>query len=185
MNGNEKYFEQKFNECSKFIKAKPKDIVSLKYREIRDHYFYQELLANLTNIEGLEIENLGHIMNGVSYKVSYGSQGIVIVEHETGLEILYISGSIASLIALVLQVASMIGDRRNKMHSYPNDLKDVEVRYFDKKGDFIEEHRPNYLPFEIFLLPQAFITEIEVLNKRVNSLEKKIRQLTIKQKKGK
>jgi len=182
MNRDDKYFEQKFNECSKFIKANPKDIVSLKYREIRDHYFYQELLSNLNNIEGLKVENLGQIMNGISYKISYGSQRVVLVEHETGLEILYISGSIASLIALILQVASMISGRRKGMPAYPSDLRDVEVRYFNKKGDFIEDHRPNYLPFEIFLLPQTFITEIEMLNKRVANLEKKIKQFTDKQK---
>jgi hypothetical protein len=185
MNRDDKYFEQKFNECSKFIKANPKDIVSLKYREIRDHNYYQELLSNLNNIEGLKIENLGHIMNGISYKISYGSQRVVLVEHETGLEILYISGSIASLIALILQVASMISGRRKGMQGYPNDLRDVEVRYFDKKGEFIEDHRSNYLPFEIFLLPQALITDIEMLNKRVANLEKKIKQLTDKQKNNK
>jgi len=185
MKGDEKYFEQKFNECSKFIKTRPKNIVSLKYRGIRDNNFYQELLGNLNGIEGLQVSNLGNVMNGISHKISYASQDIIIVEHETGLEILYISGSIASLIGLVLQVASMIGDGRNRMHSYSDDFRDVEIRYFNKHGDFIEEHKPNYLPYEIFLFPQSIIKEIEVLNKRINSLEKKIKQLTGKQKKEK
>jgi hypothetical protein len=174
---NENYFEQKFTECSKFIKADPKRIVSLKYREMRDSYFYEELLNSLNNIKGLQIKKLGQIMNGISYKISYGKQELIIVEHETGLEILYIAGSVASLIGLILQVASMIGDRKNRMHSYSNDMRDVELRYFDKHGDFVEDHKHNYLPYEVFLMPQSIMEEIELLNKRVITLEKKIKQI--------
>jgi len=178
MNGNEKYFEQKFIECTKFIKAKPKDIVSLKYRDSNDNYFYEELLDNLNKIDGLIVDTLGYVLNGKAHKISYGSQNIILVEHETGLEILYISGSIASLIALVLQVGSMITDHRKRTHSFPHDMRDVEIRYFDKQDNFIEESRPNYLPYEIFLLQQPDNKEIDKLKKRLDNLEKKIERLT-------
>jgi hypothetical protein len=183
MNGNEKYFKQKFNEFTKFIKAKPEEIVSLKYRDSNDNYFYEELLDKLNKIDGITVDTLGYVLNGKAHKISYGSQNIVLVEHETGLEILYISGSIASLIALVLQVGSMISNHRNRTHSFPHDMRDVEIRYFDKKGHLIEEHRPNYLPYEIFLSPQPDNKEIDKLKKRLDDLEKKVKNLTSSKKK--
>jgi hypothetical protein len=179
MNGNEKYFEQKFNECSKFINAKPKEIVSLKYRDSNDNYFYEELLYNLKKIDGLIVDTLGYVLNGKGHKISYGNQDIILVEHETGLEILYISGSIASLIGLVLQVGSMISDHRKRTHSFPHEMRGVEIRFFDNQGNFIEEQRPNYLPYEIFLIPQPDTKEIDKLKKRVDSLEKKIDHLIL------
>lgn len=185
MNKNEKYFEQKFIECSKFLKAKPKEIVSLKYREIRAHHYYSELLDQLNTIAGLKVDNIGQVMNGNAYNISYCGQNIVIVEHETGLEILYIAGSIASLVGIVLQVSSMINDYRRKPAPFPHDMRDTEIRYFDKNGDFIEEHRPNYLPYEIFLLPQSNNQEIELLKKRIDNIEKKITKLTNKKPKTK
>jgi len=178
MKVDNKYFEQKFSECSKILKGDPKNIVSLKYREIRNHHFYEELFYNLKSIDGLQVEPLGQKMNGISYKISYGMQNFLLVDHETGLEILYISGSVASLIALILQIISMIGDRRNRINS----LSDVEKRYYDKQGKIKVEHQPFFFPSEVFLLPQSIIEEIEKLNKRVKSLEKKIKQLTNKKK---
>ncbi|MCX6158109.1 MAG: hypothetical protein NTY74_09060 [Ignavibacteriae bacterium] len=178
MNGDKKYFEQKFNECSKYLKAKPNNLVSLKYREIRDHESYNELLDKLKNIEGLEIKSIGNVMNGVAYNISYGEQNIIIVEHETGLEILYIAGSIAGIIGLVLQVGSMINNHR-RMTPFHHEIRETEIRYFDKKGNFIEERRTNYLPYEAFLLPQSS-KEIKLLKKRIDNLEKEITWLKSK-----
>ena len=182
MTGNEKYFEQKFKECSAFLQAKPKDIVSLKYRDYRDSHYYTELLVQLNNISGLNVNNIGHAMNGKAYYISYGGQSIILVEHETGLEILYIAGSIASLIGLVLQISSMISNHRRKIPPFSHDMSDAEIRYFDKKGNFVEEHRPNYLPYEIFLLPQPNNQEIELLKLRLDNIEKKIKRTTNKPK---
>jgi len=180
MNGNEKYFQQKFIECSKFIVAKPTDIVSLKYREIRDHNYYLELLDELSKVKGLKIDNIGYVLQGNAYKISYGSQEIIIVEHETGLEILYIAGAIAGIIGLVLQVSSIIGHHGPRSFSFPYDLRDVEMRYFDNQGKFIEERRHNYLPYEIFLPSQQTDQDIELIKKRLDKIEKKLNQLNAK-----
>lgn len=182
MDNNEKYFQQKFKDCSLHLNAQSNDIISLKYREIRDNYFYTELFVHLEKIKNLNVEKIGNTMGGNAYVISYGEQKIVIVEHETGLEILYIAGSIASLIGLVLQIGSMIGNHRSHSH-FQEDFRDVEVRYFDKKGKFIEDHKHNYLPYETFLLPQSNNVEIDLLKKRVDSLEKKMDKLIDKQKK--
>jgi hypothetical protein len=177
MNSNEIYFRQKFKECGKFINVKPTDLVSLKYREMRDHRYYIELLEHLKNIKGLVINDIGNALNGKAYLISYGDQNIVLVEHETGLEILYIAGSIASLIGLVLQISSMISNRRQHFDSFSSSFEDVEVRYFDNADKFIEERKHHYLPYEVFLLPQPNNAEIELLKGKIAKLEKKIDKL--------
>lgn len=181
MSEEQKYFEQKFKECSKFLKSNPKDIISLKYKEFRDNYYYTELLDQLNNIDNVKINNIGNAMNGKAFKISYGEQNIIIVEHETGLEVLCIAGSIASLVSLVLYVSSMINDHRKGYTRFPNGMRSTEIRYFDKKGNFRKEYKANYIPTEIFLLPQAYNQEIESLKQKIVTLEKKIEKLTSKQ----
>jgi hypothetical protein len=180
MNNDENYFRQKFQECAKFLKVKPSDLISLKYREMRDHHYYNELLTYLRDVKGLNIEDIGHVLNGQAYIVSYGDQEIVLVEHETGLEILYIAGSIASLIGLILQISSMVNKHLRHMDSFPPYSDDVEIRRFDKAGKFIEEHRHHYLPYEVFLLPSSN-SEVELLKKRIATLEKKLNKLSKRQ----
>ena len=157
MNANPKYFRQKFDECSKLLNSKPNEIVSLKYRDIRDHSYYVELLNRLNEISGITIDNNGYALNGQAYSISYSGQKIILVEHETGLEILYIAGSVAGIIGLVLQIGSMLIGHRKRPPSNKFDHGETEIRYFDKKGKFIEDHRPNYLPYEVFLLPKSKI----------------------------
>jgi len=185
VDNNESYFRQKFNECGKHLNVQPSNLVSLKYREIRDHHYYTELLRHLEHIKGLNVKDIGNVLNGRAYLVSYGNQSIVFVEHETGLEILYVAGSIASLIGLVLQISSTITSQRRNLGPFPPHFEDIEIRYFDDSDKFIEEHRPDYLPYELFLLPQPENTEIELMKKRIANLEKKLGKLTKQQTKKK
>ena len=125
MHNGENYFLQKFTECGKYLNAPPSKLVSLKYREIRDHEYYTELLRHLENVDSLAVKDIGNVLNGRAYLLSYGRQNIVLVEHETGLEILYIAGSIASLISLVLQISSSISSHRRPFGPFPPHLEDV------------------------------------------------------------
>jgi hypothetical protein len=185
MNNNENYFRQKFLECGKYLSAKPANLVSLKYREVRDHQYYTELLDHLKKINGLNVKDMGNTLNGRAYLVSSNNQNIILVEHETGLEILYVAGSIASLIGLVLQISSMIGNHRRHMDSFSAHFEEVEIRYFDDTGKFMEEHKHNYMPYEIFLPPISNNNDIELLNKRIAKLEKEMKFLSSKQVKKK
>jgi|GEM_PF-2458835 hypothetical protein len=185
MNSNEIYFQQKFKDCGKILKIEPTSLVSIKYREIREHGYYIELLEYLKNINNLKIKDIGNTLNGRAYLVSYANQKIVLVEHETGLEILYIAGSVASLIGLVLQISSMISNHRHRINFHHPSIDDVEIRYFDKENKFIEEHKHHYLPYEVFLLPQSSNIEIELLKNKIVKLEKKIDRLSKKQTKKK
>ncbi len=184
MHRDESYFLKKFAECGKYLAVPPSKLVSLKYREIRDYEYYKELLEKLRNVDSLTIKDIGNALNGHAYLLSYGRQKIVLVEHETGLEILYIAGSIASLIGFVLQISSSIRSRRHQ-HFFPPHIEDVEVRRFDSSGKLAEEHIHGFLPPEMFLPPQPDNAEIEQMKKQITSLEKKLTKLTKKQPKKK
>ncbi len=177
---NEMYFKQKFEECGRLLNAKPNRLISLKYREIRDNGYYVELLNRLKSINGIHIKDIGSALNGHAYLISRGGQDVILVEHETGLEILYIASSVAGLVGFVLQIGSMIGRHRGHYIGPPSHLDDVEVRYFDESDNLIEEHRPDYFPYEVFLPPETNQTEIDRLTKRVATLEKKLKALTAK-----
>lgn len=184
MHRDEGYFLKKFAECGKHLAVTPSKIVSLKYREIRDYEYYKELLERLRNVDGLTVKDIGNALNGHAYLLSYGRQKIVLVEHETGLEILYIAGSIASLIGFVLQISSSIRAGRHQ-HFFPPHIEDVEIRRLDSSGKLTEEHIHGFLPPELFLLPQPDNAEIEQMKKRIAGLEKKLTKLTKKQPKKK
>jgi hypothetical protein len=47
MHNDENYFLKKFTECGTYLNAPPSKLVSLKYREVRDHEYYTELLRHL------------------------------------------------------------------------------------------------------------------------------------------
>jgi hypothetical protein len=174
MNHNETYFRQKFAECGKFLHTEPSRLVSLKYRRASDRSFYDDLLIRLRSITGMHVTDLGNTLNGRAYLLTYGGQNIVLVEHETGLEILYIAGSVASLIGLVLQINSVRRSHRPEFDHFPPDLDDVEVRYFDDADRFVQEHRHHYLPYEVFLMPQSSGPDIESLEARIARIETRL-----------
>lgn len=174
MSDQDKYFMQKFQECSNHLCAQPKEIISLKYRGIRDSQYYHELLYILKNIKGIDIKAIGYAMGGNAYIISDKNQKIVLVEHETGLEVLYIAGSIASLIQLVLQIGLMISNHQRMNHFHSNDMEGVEIRYIDKKGKYIEEHKPYYLPYEMFQSEYISTDELNIIRKRIALLESKV-----------
>ncbi len=185
MDNNEKYFHQKFIECGKILSVQSSDLVSLKYRNMRNHQYYNDLLDNLGKVKGITIKDLGNILNGRAYLISANKQKIILVEHETGLEILYIAGSIASLIGIVLQISSMVSSHRRNINSFSEYYDVVELRYINSEGKFIEEHKHNYLPIEMFLPTQVDNNEIELLKKKIVSLEKKVNRLSKNQTKKK
>jgi len=185
MDNNKKYFHQKFIECGKILSVQSSNLVSLKYRDMRNHQDFTDLLVNLGNVNGLTIKELGNILNGRAYLISAYKQKIVLVEHETGLEILYVAGSIASLIGIVLQISSMVSNHRRNINSFSEHFEEVELRYFNSEGKFIEEHKHNYLPIEMFLPAQTDNIEIELLKKKIVSLEKKVNSLSKSQTKKK
>ncbi len=81
-------FVKKFESANKHLKAEKNQITSLKYRDIVNHEEYDILLHELEK-RGFKIKPVEGDFQGKAYLVSDREQQIIIVEHETGLEILY------------------------------------------------------------------------------------------------
>lgn len=171
------YFYQKFIDCGNILNVQHDRLVSLKYRSIRYHIDYIDILDNLRKIKGMVINDLGIKLNGHAYLITCYNQSIVLVEHETGLEILYIASSIASIIGLVIQISSMVSNHRMKTQSFKEPFEDVELRFFNNKGEFIKEQKHNYFPIEMSIPPSDNNAEIELIKKKIASLEKKVDKL--------
>lgn len=60
------------------------------------------------------------------------------------------------------------------------DFDEVELRYFDDTDSLVEEHRHNYLPYEVFLLPQSNVADFQSLEGRLARLETRLDQLAKK-----
>lgn len=170
MNGDEKYFRDKFAQASKHLGAPAKQIVSLKYRAVSDYDYYVQLLKRLHAVKALAVSDLGHTLSGHGYLLSYGDQKVIFVEHETGLELLYIAGSVASIIGFVVQLASTIRNRRRD--PFPIAFDVVEIRYFDESGAFLQEHSHQPLPPEAFMLPPSPDAKVKELEDRIAKLER-------------
>jgi hypothetical protein len=119
---------------------------------------------------------------------------VILVEHETGLEILYIAGSIASLVALVPLILQGWGALRGRFWGRDATMDHpVEIRRVDQAGHVYEEHVHNRQlmgsAMSIGMFVPAFTTaaslieneikavtqQLELLISRVERLEEQIR----------
>ena len=102
LNYREESFRQKFCSAAQQLSVRPDQVISLKFREnIGSYEHYQELVENLQHEFGVQCSRVDKELQGRGYLLSLGPARVILVEHETGLEVLYIAGSIASLISLV------------------------------------------------------------------------------------
>jgi hypothetical protein len=93
-------FQRKFSTAAKCLNARSDQIVSLKFRENIDSYNdYRDLLEMLQHEAGIQYSEVDGELQSRGYMVSLGPAKLLLVEHETGLEILYIASSIASLLS--------------------------------------------------------------------------------------
>src|ERR1035437_6750377 len=125
MDYREKNFREKFKSASEYLKCKPDEIISIKLRGIvNDHDYYRMLLDFLKRNNKIAIQELHGNFQGNAFIIPFDKSKIIYIEHETGLEILYIAGSIASLVSLVpaiLQIWKMIISKNNRHGREPYD----------------------------------------------------------------
>jgi hypothetical protein len=138
----EESFRRKFSSAAQHLNVSSDRIVSLKFREnVGSYNEYRELLDTLQQEAGIHYSEVDGDLQGRGYLVGFGTSKLLLVEHETGLEILYIAGSIASLFSLVpmiLQGWAAIRGRfpiRGRLIDPP-----VEIRRIDHAGRLQEEH---------------------------------------------
>jgi hypothetical protein len=193
MDYREESFRRKFNSAAQHLNVCSDQIVSLKFREnVGSYGDYRELVETLRQEAGVHFSEVDGDLQGHGYVLEHDKTKLLLVEHETGLEILYIAGSIASLfglIPLVLQGWTAIRGLFPR-HRTPTDHA-VEIRRIDNVGRLREEHLPNlYMPGSPMqiqasvpaLLKAASLLEhenknlvgqVEALTRRIDALEKK------------
>jgi len=170
-------FVRKFKNAQSLLETKSiHEIVSLKYREncVNNSEYVHFIDHHLRNELGLEINPINGDFWGKAWIVSGPLKNkIILVEHETGLEILYVAGSIASLIALIPVINSgwkWFRNGRSRAGLFRPDREGMEVRRINAKNTIIEQPIQN---IEIFLL-NASLEENAVLHDRVRLLEKEV-----------
>jgi len=193
MDYREESFRRKFSSAAQHLNVSSDRIVSLKLREnVGSYKEYRELLDTLQLEAGIHCSEVDGDLQGRGYLVGFGTPKLLLVEHETGLEILYIAGSIASLFSLVPMIlqgwAAIRGrfPRRGRLINPP-----VEIRRIDHAGRLQEEHLHDP-QLSVPLLPMGalapavtiaatimesdtknLVRQIEELTSRIDAIEKK------------
>lgn len=150
-----------------------RDVESLKFRDSSSSHDYRDLITELGPMGIVEIQGN---YQGKAWKITdTDGNSVIIVEHETGLEILYIIGSVASIVSLVPIVVNVWNRMRDhwpphRGHFGPGE---PERRRFDKKGRLIEEPAP---PVEAIIF-QHLLNQYDKLIERISSLESDVASL--------
>jgi len=173
-----KTFKTKFTNAARHFGVKSGQVTSLKLRENVHSSDYGELLEILKCEARLHWQNLNEDFQGKGYLVSTSNSKVIIVEHETGLEILYITSSIASLIQLIPLIFQYWNRLRGSRHfSHPSDFRNIEIRRIDNNGN-LQEHQSS-MPFDttFISLADAIDTELQRLQKEIKILTFRVKSL--------
>jgi hypothetical protein len=193
MDYREKTFKEKFDCAATHLGVKPEQIISLKMRDTVTSYSdYRDLIESLKREAGFQCTEINNGLQGKGYLLTNNKNKIIIVEHETGMEILYytisIAGSIASLICIVPIVLQTWQNIRGHF-SRRNDLdQDIEIRRLDNNGHLREEHKHGIYEViigsfsSVFSEIEELMEDVKKLTLRVDRIEK---QLNTKPKKKK
>jgi len=183
MNYREETFKTKFGEAARLLGVAPDHVISLKLREsVRSYSEYHHLLQTLEHEVGISWQEVDANLQGKGYLVGNAQVKVIVVEHETGLEILYIAGSIASLIGLIpllLKFWSNISGHHRRPHR--PDFRGVEIRRLDTNGHLQEDRSLGLVapwsdPFSH--INMALGSAAEVLDSEIKELRNDLRVLT-------
>src|SRR5271157_4915187 len=94
-------FRRRFANAAGILNAKPHEIASMKFRSNAPAVSYSEFYDLLRRSHGITLSPVKTDEYERGMLVTLGDGKVIVVEHETGLEILNTAGSIASLIALI------------------------------------------------------------------------------------
>lgn len=175
MDYRESSFRTKFDSAAKYLKSEPKEIVSLKLRDnVGSHSEYDKLMDILEREVHLQTSPIKDGLQGDGYLIQNKDNQIIVVSHETGLEILYIAGSIASIISLIPMVLKCWNHLRGGFGRHRN-LHDIEIRRLDEKGHLIEHH--SHELFDDYI--SSFNLTNGLLTDSVEGIEGELRQLKL------
>jgi len=166
-----------FINAGKYLDVMPDRIISLKFRDLpMSSSVYREMLRILENETDILSSLIQDDLGRRGRLVSRGDQKIIVVRHETGLEILYIAGSVASIIGIIytiLQSFDVIPSYFNCHRS--NHIHRVEIRRMDADGNIIEEQSHGSL-ITPSLIPDGLTTTLFLV---ANTLDNKLKELRL------
>jgi hypothetical protein len=149
MNSRTDAFIKKFTSASVSLKTTPENVISIKLREnVTNYEDYNKLIERLVLFAKVKIAPLQGNFQGDAFLITHSREKVILVEHETGLEILYAAGAISTfvgLIPIILQVwkgasKSKRNDRNNyKTFEEYRNIRETDIRYINQIGDLIEE----------------------------------------------
>ena len=149
------------------------DIESLKFRDIIGFHDYRELVKELGPLKILEIQ--GDYQGRAWKLIDADDNSVIIVEHETGLEILYVVGAVASIVNLVPIIINTWDRIRDHWPPFRGHFGKgtPERRRFDRNNRLVEEPAP---PVEMIVL-QHLLRQYGTLSERISSLEAEVSSL--------
>lgn len=173
-------FREKFDCARAVLGAKSVgDIVSWKFRGSTSNYEYSELIHHFQHDAALDVAEVQGAFRGRAWLVT-GEDGskAILVEHETGLEIIGVVGSIASLIGIVPLRGSAWRMLRRRLRNSPHHRSDghageIEVRQFRSRNILIERKVSS---IEACIV-SARLDENRELRKKVKELEQEVQNL--------
>jgi len=187
MNSRKQAFRTKLEHAAIQLGTVPERVVSLKVRDrVGNNHGYQELLHALTGEAGLKSTPADGDLRGTGHVIENSKTRILVVGHETGLEIYYIAGSIASLLGLIPLVLKCWASIRGLMgHPHRRAGGVVEIRRLDEKGQLAEdrshgltfpwEHSPGAIDNAFLLATEKLDAEVHALKGRLVALEEESR----------
>jgi len=126
---------------------------------------------------GLNVGRVDGDFGGQAWLVTDKAQNrAILVEHETGLEILGAIASVATLIQLLPLISSgwtNLRQRFSRPHFGHPDEEGIEVRRFDQKEVLIEQRAPSV---EVYVLSTT-LQDYALMKQKVDRLEEQIESL--------
>lgn len=180
MDYRKEQFFRRFGKAQSFLDThKIQELISFKYREhcVSNADYSHFIDGYLKTLHGVEVEPLGNDFGEQAWLVKDREHRCaILIQHETGLEILGAVGSIASLVGLIPLVSwgwTKVRQRFFHPRFNPTDNDVVEIRFFDKNNHVVEQQTPSV---EVYVL-NIVLKDHGLLKKKVDRLEAQIAQL--------
>jgi len=194
MNIREESIKQRFAGAAQLLSVKPTQIVSLKVRDnVTYDEDYQQLIDGLCRETDVRCSGVQGDLQGRGHLLSFNKANVILVEHETGLELLYIAGSVASLVQLIPLVLQGWSALRGRFRGRGLGIDGaIEIRRIDEGGQLREDHLQGQHYLGVTAMGGGFapalataaeilhnevgrvFVEVQTLSARLDALEKQV-----------